>query len=72
MEDLNLKRIHRRDVRDVARLFRAAGCSLSFTKKGHVAVRKNGVLVTVLPSSPSDHRSLLNAVRDARKKGVNV
>lgn len=67
-----LKRIHNKEVRKAARLFQEAGCSLSLTKSGHVAVRKDGVLITVLPGSPSDHRSILNAIKAARKKGVNV
>ena len=72
MGSLHLSQINNREVRKTARLFIKAGCSLSFTGSGHVAVRKGERLVTVLPRSPSDHRGLLNAISDARKNGVSV
>lgn len=52
-----------KDIRNLIKDFEAAGFDVVFTK-GNThpkVVNKAGHLVTTLPSSPSDHRSLLNA-----------
>lgn len=69
---MNLKSIQNKEVRKVARRFRDAGCDLSFTGSGHIAIRKGGALIAVLPRSPSDHRSLKNVMRDARRMGIDL
>jgi hypothetical protein len=69
---MRLDKINNKDVRHLAKRFARAGCDLSFTGSGHVAVRKSGRLVVVLPSSPSDHRALMNVEREARRRGVRI
>lgn len=39
------------------------------TAKGHYQVRKGPTLITLLPGTPSDHRSLKNSLSYLKKAG---
>lgn len=39
------------------------------TSRGHYQIRKGGRVVTVLPGTPSDHRTLKNCIADLRREG---
>jgi hypothetical protein len=67
-----MRRIKSKEVRRLVKLFVAAGCEVSFSASSHVIIRKGGKVVTVVPSTPSDHRSLSNSVAQARRNGVKI
>ncbi|MFI0742459.1 hypothetical protein ACH4PU_30935 [Streptomyces sp. NPDC021100] len=45
------------------------GFEVRQTKNGHYQVFKDGGFVTVLPGTPSDHRSLKNSMAYLRRAG---
>lgn len=57
------------DARSLIEALRASGCTVRRTGSGHLKIGKAGRYVTV-PSTASDHRSIPNALSDARKQGL--
>lgn len=58
-----------KDLRELLKELERQGFSVSRTKKGHWAVRKDGRLVTTIAGSASDWRSNRNAIAVARRHG---
>src|SRR5690348_5523052 len=59
----------RKDVRRLVRDLVDQGFAVRRTRSGHVQVLRGGVVVAVLPGTPSDWRSLRNAVARLRRAG---
>lgn len=57
------------DPRKLKKALKAQGFEVVPTKNSHETVRKNGVRVTTLPSSPSDHRTMKNCLAELRRAG---
>jgi predicted RNA binding protein YcfA (HicA-like mRNA interferase family) len=57
------------DQRKLEKALKAQGFEVVPTKNGHKTVRKNGVRVTTLPGSASDHRTMKNCLADLRRAG---
>lgn len=58
--------------KEVERLVREAvrqGFDVTYSSKGHPLIRKDGRMVTTLSGSPSDIRSLRNAIAALRRAG---
>jgi hypothetical protein len=50
----------------------AAGCTVEQSRAGHYKVRRGKQLITVLPYSASDWRTLRNTKAHIRKLGISV
>lgn len=61
--------MRRREVDRLVASLRSMGYQVKPTRSGHYSVRAGGAIV-VLPGSPSDHRSLRNAMALLRRAGV--
>ena len=59
----------RRDIDDLVRWLREHGYRIEKTGKGHYKVFAPNRVV-IMPSSPSDWRSVKNTVSDLRRAGV--
>lgn len=59
----------RRDVDEILRVAKAAGAEIKAQKHGY-AVVVDGAIVTSIPRTPSDHRSLKNARASLRRGGI--
>lgn len=61
-----------KDAKQFARRLRKLGLRVELTRGSlHYQVSRDGRRVTTFPSSPSDHRSLLNARAALRRGGVD-
>lgn len=61
-----------KEIRRLLRLVEGQGCTTTKNKKNHWKVRlPDGSLVT-FPGTPSDHRSMANAVALLRRKGLEI
>ncbi|KFK87811.1 hypothetical protein IX27_18115 [Streptomyces sp. JS01] len=58
-----------KEVRDLIKKVEAQGFEVTRTKKGHWMVKKNGVGVTTIPGTASDHRSLKNVKAQLKRAG---
>ncbi len=58
-----------KEVRDLIRALRQQGFEVQDQEVAHPKVYRNGRLITTLPSTPSDVRSLKNTVAKLRKHG---
>jgi hypothetical protein len=65
-------RVTNRDVRRLVQAIEAAGGRVTLSKRGHFKVYINDRLVTTLPQTPSDRRSLLNARAAIRRAGIQA
>jgi len=45
------------------------GFNVCLTRRGHLLVKRDGVIVGCLPGTPSDHRSLKNGIATLRRVG---
>jgi predicted RNA binding protein YcfA (HicA-like mRNA interferase family) len=62
-----------KEIKNLIKDFEAAGFDVVLTKGNtHPKVLSNGHLVTTLPSSPSDHRSIKNAQATLRRLARNA
>lgn len=62
----------RKQFRDLFRALDAQGFTYRRTGTGHWQVRNpDGRVVTVMASTPSDHRSMRNSLADLRRAGFN-
>lgn len=59
------------DQRKLEKALAAQGFEVTATKSGHKTVRLDGVRITTLPGSPSDHRSMKNCLAALRRAGFN-
>lgn len=53
------------------KLLMRQGFDVQRTKGRHYLIRKRGAFVTVLPSTPSDHRGRKNALAALRRAGFD-
>lgn len=58
-----------KDLKKLLKALVAAGFEVKATKKGHLAVYRDGQWITTLSGTPSDHRSMLNAMAALRRAG---
>lgn len=58
-----------KDVRKLVKALQAQGFTVAPTSKNHLVVTLGGSRVTTLPSTPSDPRSLRNAIAQCRRAG---
>ncbi|GAA3087283.1 hypothetical protein GCM10020000_87630 [Streptomyces olivoverticillatus] len=59
-----------KDVRELKKALKKQGFVVRETKNGHYQVfGKDGAFVTVLPGTPSDHRSLKNSMAYLKRAG---
>lgn len=58
-----------KDLKKLIQVLRAQGFDVAVTKRGHHTVSKDGRYVTTLPGTPSDWRSLKNAIAKAKRAG---
>lgn len=62
-----------KDVRRILRALRTRhGIEHDFRGSGHIGLLKDGNLISVMPSSPSDHRALKNKVAELRRMGYDL
>jgi hypothetical protein len=62
-----------REVRQLVSRLEAAGYRVTRGASGHIKVYDpGGAMISSLPSSPSDHRSLKNGIAQLRRKGAPV
>lgn len=67
------KRAARKEVRDLLALIEKCGWSYEPTNNNHYLVyHPDGYPVTTVPATPSDWRSLPNALADCRRAGMNT
>lgn len=64
-------RVHK-DFRPLLKAAKRAGWDVTQTQGGHIQVVNLAGDVTHLPSTPSDHRSYMNARQELRKMGLRV
>ncbi|MFI5814864.1 hypothetical protein ACIA7S_28395 [Streptomyces sp. NPDC051643] len=55
------------DQRKLEKALKAQGFEVVPTQNGHKTVRKNGIRVTTLPGTASDHRSMKNCLAALRR-----
>lgn len=58
-----------KDLKKVIKAMEAQGFDVTVTTKQHYMVWLSGTYVTTLPGTPSDHRSMKNAIAKARRFG---
>ncbi|MEU5430798.1 hypothetical protein AB0H73_35070 [Streptomyces olivoreticuli] len=58
-----------KEVRQLIKALEKQGFEVRQTKNNHYQVFKKGSFVTVLPGTPSDHRSLKNSMAYLRRAG---
>lgn len=66
------RRIQNRDVRQLLDKAKAHGCQIEHTNSSHIRILTPKGGTVILPSTPSDHRALLNARAELRRSGVKV
>lgn len=59
-----------KDLRPLAKAARAQGWVIEHTRNGHLAWRSPAGVTVYTPSTPSDHRGVLNTRRDLRRHGL--
>jgi hypothetical protein len=59
----------RKDLRKVVKALEEQGFDVTVTTKQHYMVWRKGEYVTTLPGTPSDHRSMRNAIAKAKRLG---
>ena len=62
----------KKDVRDLVKELRKFGLEVKLAKNGHWKVWRGSEYLATLPNSPSDGRSLLNAIATLRRLDVDV
>ena len=62
-------RVLDKDLRKVVKALEAQEFTVRRTRKGHLAVTKDGQHVTVFAGTTSDQRSLRNGIAAARRAG---
>ncbi|GGL27794.1 hypothetical protein H9L10_03460 [Phycicoccus endophyticus] len=58
-----------KEMRKIAKALERQGFDVRVTKRGHISVSKNGRFVVVFAGTPSDWRSMRNALAAARRAG---
>lgn len=58
-----------KDMKKVVRALEAQGFTVIVTKRQHLAVYKDGRLVTTFSGTPSDWRAMKNALAAAKRAG---
>lgn len=58
-----------KDTRKIVKALEAQGFEVRATRKGHLQVKQNGRVIAVLSGTPSDHRSMGNALARLRRAG---
>ena len=58
-----------KDLRKILDALEAAGFTVRRTTKGHYTVGRDGHRITTLPGTPSDHRSMRNALAKLKPHG---
>ncbi|MFE3202207.1 type II toxin-antitoxin system HicA family toxin [Embleya sp. NPDC059237] len=58
-----------KDIKKLIKALEAQGFTVVRTKGNHYKVYKGGRLITTLPFTPSDHRSILNCIAVLRRAG---
>lgn len=59
---------HSSEVTELLRSLRSRGYTISMGGRNHYKIRSDQA-ISFLPCSPSDHRSLLNACAELRRRG---
>lgn len=62
-----------KDLKKLLKKLEAQGHTIRYTRKGHpVVLHKDGIGRVTFSGTPSDHRSLLNAIAKLRKNGFDI
>jgi hypothetical protein len=61
-----------KELRVIIKALRPYGIVATRRGGGHIGLEKDGQLISVLPSSPSDWRSLKNKVAELRRMGYKI
>jgi hypothetical protein len=60
-----------KETRELVRKLKALGCEVR-PHKGHWKVYRDGEYVATVPSTPSDHRTMLNVRAQLRRIGLQT
>ena len=61
----------KKEIKRIVKALETQGFYVERSGKGHLKVKnERGGTVYVMPSTPSDHRSLKNTVAELRRKGI--
>lgn len=60
-----------KDIRKLCKELRAQGFEVRTTRRGHLLVRRDGVVVAGIAGTPSDHRSVKNSIAQLRRAGFS-
>ena len=58
-----------KDLKKLIKAAQAAGYDVRVTKRGHITIGRDGRRITTLPGTPSDRRSMANALAPLRRDG---
>ncbi len=61
-----------KETKQLIKRLEKAGLECRTTKKNHILVYLDGKLIATLPSTPSDRRSILNALSHIRAHGIEI
>jgi hypothetical protein len=64
--------VTKKDIRRLLKDLARQGFTTNRTSRGHVAVRRDGMIVAVLAGTPSDWRSYRNALAQLRRAGFRM
>lgn len=59
----------RKELRELVKDLEANGYQVRITSKGHLQVKRDGMVITVFAGTPSDHRSWSNAMARLKRDG---
>jgi biotin operon repressor len=58
-----------KDIRKLCKELKNQGFNVRATRRGHLLVEREGVVVAGLAGTPSDHRSIKNSIAQLRRAG---
>lgn len=61
--------MNQKDIRKLRKELTNQGFNVRTTRRGHLLVEREGVVVAGLAGTPSDHRSIKNSIAQLRRAG---
>lgn len=59
----------KKDIRKLCKELNNQGFEIRTTRRGHLLIEREGIVVAGLAGTPSDHRSVKNSIAQLRRAG---